>query len=119
MQTSLCAPRVDATIFGTASLLTLALGGVAPEQLAAPVPVAGAEETTLAGLWLSADHTVRLELGTDWSYESRVQGRRRAAKGTYRPAGTGLVLRDSSGLRTPVAVAGDGLEMAGHQLFRV
>jgi hypothetical protein len=119
MQTTLCTPRVDATIFGTASLLTLALGGVAPERLGAPEPVGGEEETAMAGLWLSADHTVRLELGTDWSYESRVQGRRRAAKGTYRPAGPGLVLRDETGLRTPVTVAENGLEMAGHLLSRV
>jgi hypothetical protein len=28
------------------------------------------------------------------------------------------MLRDESGLRTPVAVADDALEMAGHHLFR-
>jgi hypothetical protein len=53
------------------------------------------------------------------SYRGRVEGRRRTAKGTYHPSATGLVLRDESGLRTPVTVvAEDGLEMAGHQLFR-
>jgi hypothetical protein len=111
-------PRVDATIFGATSLLTLALGGVAPERLAAPVPVAGEEARGLAGMWLSADNTVRLQLGADWSYLGRVEGRRRAAKGTYRSEGAGLVLRDETGLRTPVTVAEDVLEMAGHHLFR-
>jgi hypothetical protein len=111
--------RVDMTIFGAADLLTLALGGVAPEQLAVAVPVAADEEPALAGTWLSADSTVWLRLGPDWSYLGCVEGRHRAAKGTYRPDGAGLLLRDETGLRTPVTVAGDGLEMAGHQLFRV
>ncbi|MGW4940623.1 Atu4866 domain-containing protein [Actinoplanes sp. NPDC004185] len=111
-------PRVDTTIFGATSLLTLALGGVAPEQLTAPVPVASGHAEAVAGLWLSADKTVRLRLDADWSYLGRVAGRHRAAKGTYRPEGTGLVLRDDTGLRTPVTVADDVLEMAGHQLFR-
>jgi hypothetical protein len=110
--------RVDATIFGAASLLTLALGGGAAEQLAAPVPVSIDETAALAGIWLNADNTVRLQLGADWSYLGSVEGRHRAATGVYRPAGTGLVLHDDTGLRTPVAVAGYGLEMAGHQLFR-
>jgi len=111
-------PRVDTTIFGTASLLTLALGGVAPEQLSVPVPAAAGDAEVLAGLWLSADKTVRLRLGADWSYLGQVAGRRRPAQGTYRPEGAGLVLRDETGLRTPVTVADDVLEMAGHQLFR-
>lgn len=111
--------RVDATIFGAASLLTLALGGVAAEQLAGPVPVGSGQEAALVGIWLSADNTVRLQLGADWSYRGRVEGRQRAAKGTYRPEGPGLVLRDETGLRTPVTVADDSLEMAGHHLFRV
>ena len=111
-------PRVDATIFGAASLLTLALGGVAAERIAAPLPTGAEDAAVLAGVWLSADHTVRLRLGADWSYLGRVEGRHRVAKGTYRPEGAGLVLRDDTGLRTPVAVAEDVLEMAGHQLFR-
>jgi hypothetical protein len=112
--------RVDTTIFGAAPLLALALGGVAPERLiaAVPAPASSGEAELLAGIWLNADKTVRLELGADWSYLGRVAGRDRAAKGNYRPAGAGLVLRDESGLRTPVTVAGHGLEMAGHQLFR-
>jgi hypothetical protein len=111
--------RVDTTIFGAASLLTLALGGVAPEQLAAPVPAADeTEAAALAGIWLSADEMVRLQLATDWSFQGSVAGRHREAKGTYRPEGAGLVLQDVSGLRTSVTVAEHGLEMAGHQLFR-
>ena len=73
----------------------------------------------LAGIWLSADSTVRLQLGADWSYLGSIEGRHRAAKGTYRPGGPGLVLRDDTGLRTPVTVAEDVLEMAGHQLFKI
>jgi len=111
--------RVDATIFGATPLLTLALGGVAPERITRPGPVAPGEPDPLVGIWLSADHTVRLQLAADRSYRSSVAGRRRAAQGTYRPEGAGLLLRDETGLRTPVAVAEDGLEMAGHQLFRV
>ena len=112
-------PRVDTTIFGATSLLTLALGGVAPEQLAVPVPAADEDEAAaLVGVWLSADQMVRLQLASDWSFLGSVAGRHRTAKGTYRSEGAGLVLRDESGLRTPVAVADDGLEMAGHQLFR-
>ena len=111
-------PQVDTTIFGASALLTLALGGVAPERLAVPAPV-GTDAAALAGIWLSADSTVKLQLGADWSYLGSVEGRRRAARGTYRPDGAGLVLRDDTGLRTSVTVAEDILEMAGHQLFKV
>lgn len=111
--------RVDTTIFGAASLLTLALGGVAPEQLTAPAPVAESDDAAaLVGVWLSADEMVRLQLAADWSFQGSVAGRHREARGTYRPEGGGLVLRDVSGLRTPVTVAEHALEMAGHQLFR-
>jgi hypothetical protein len=111
-------PRVDATIFGTASLLALPLGGAAPERLTARVPVASVDAAALVGSWLSPDRTVRLQLGADGSYRGSVEGRHRPATGTYRPEGAGLVLRDDSGLRTPVTVAGHRLEMAGHQLFK-
>jgi len=111
--------RVDATIFGATPLLALALGGVAPERITAPGPAAPGEPDPLVGIWVSADHTVRLQLAADWSYRGSVAGRRRAARGTYRPEGAGLVLWDETGLPTPVAVAEDALEMAGHQLFRV
>jgi hypothetical protein len=110
--------RVDATIFGTASLLALALGGADDEVRSAPARPAGPPEG-FTGLWLNADGTVRLCLGADWSYEGHVAGRHRSARGTYRPEGAGLLLNDDSGLSTPVLVAGHGrLEMAGHQLFR-
>jgi hypothetical protein len=111
--------RVETTIFGATSLLTLALGGVAPGRLGAPGPVVPGEEAALAGIWLSADRTVRLQLGADWSYRGSVEGRNRIAKGTYLPEGNGLVLCDDTGLRTPVTVAEDCLELAGHRLFRV
>ena len=110
--------RVDMTIFGARSLLTLALGGVAPEQLAVPAGAGTGETPALAGIWLSADSSVRLRLGADWSYLGSIEGRDRAAKGTYHPDGGGLMLRDETGLRTSVTVAGDALEMAGHQLFK-
>jgi hypothetical protein len=115
--------RVETTISGATSLLTRALGGVAAERLGASGPAAAqdaaGDAAALAGIWLSADRTVRLQLGADWSYRGRVEGRRRDAKGTYRPEGSGLVLCDETGLRTPVTVAEDSLELAGHHLFRV
>jgi hypothetical protein len=111
--------RVETTISGATSLLTRALGGVAAERLGASGPAAAEDAAALAGIWLSADRTVRLQLGADWSYRGRVEGRRRDAKGTYRPEGSGLVLCDETGLRTPVTVAEDSLELAGHHLFRV
>ncbi len=110
--------RVDTTIFGATSLLALALGGVAPGRIAGPAAVAIEEPDALVGIWLSADNTVRLQLAVDWSYRGSIAGRQRVARGTYRPEGAGLVLRDETGLRTPVVVAEEGLEMAGHQLFR-
>jgi len=112
-------PRVDTTILDTTLLLTLALGGVAAEQLAASpaVPVTDEEARALVGVWLNADRTVRLHLAEDWSYVGSVAGRHRGAKGIYRPGGAGLLLCDETGLRTPVAVLEHGLEMAGHQLF--
>jgi hypothetical protein len=108
---------LSTTIFGTASLLALALSGTDTLEvtLAHPAtPPAG-----FVGFWQNADGSVRLCLGEDGSYEGRVAGRRRSAKGTYHPSGAGVVLRDESGLRTPVTLATDGLEMAGHQLFKV
>jgi hypothetical protein len=110
--------RGETTIFGASSLLTLALGGVAPDDLAVPVPAGSGDAAQLVGIWLSADSTVKLRLDPDWSYLGSVEGRRRAAKGTYRAEGSGLVLRDDTGLRTSVTVVEDVLEMAGHQLFK-
>ncbi|AGL14067.1 hypothetical protein [Actinoplanes sp. N902-109] len=108
---------IDTTIFGTASLLTLAFGG-APDTVPQPVPRPEGPPDGFVGFWQNTDGSVRLCLAEDWSYEGRVKGRRRAAKGTYHPSADGLVLRDETGLRTPVVVAEHGLEMAGHQLFR-
>jgi len=109
--------RVDATIFGTASLLALALGGADDDVRHAMDRPADPPEG-FSGLWRNTDGTVRLCLGADWSYEGQVEGRHRSARGTYRPAGAGLLLSDESGLSTPVVVAGHGLEMAGHHLFK-
>ena len=109
--------RVDATIFGTASLLALALSGAGDEVRMAPDRPAHPPEG-FTGLWRNADGTVRLCLASDWSYEGRVAGRHRGARGTYRLDGAGLLLIDESGLNTPVVVAEHGLEMAGHQLFK-
>lgn len=75
--------RVDATIFGTASLLALALGGNDEPQPAPGGPANPPEGFT--GLWRNADGTVRLCLAADWSYEGRVAGRRRSAR--HVPAG--------------------------------
>jgi len=116
-------PRVDTTILGAATLLALAMGnGSGPTEFEfAPPPAAAtadADAARYAGVWLSADGTVRLALQTDGTYERSVAGRKRAARGTYRVAGTEVLLRDDNGLRTTAAVSGDALDMAGHQLHR-
>ena len=114
-------PRVDTTILGAASLLALAMGGGAVTEhvkLVRPSAVVneGVVETDLVGVWLSGDSTVRLSLEADGTYESTVEGRKKAAHGTYRVAGGEVHLRDGSGLRTTVTRFGGTLEMAGHQL---
>ena len=110
-------PRVDTTIFGTSALLTLAFGGSAtPVQITMPRPEGPPDGHV--GFWRNEDGSVRLCLAEDWSFEGHIEGRRRPAKGTYHPYGEGLVLRDESGLRTPITVADDALEMAGHRLVR-
>ncbi|WP_306206691.1 hypothetical protein [Actinoplanes sp. RD1] len=105
------------TIFGTASLLTLALSGTDTLEVTLNHPAT--PPAGFVGFWQNANGSVRLCLAGDGSYEGRIAGRRRTARGTYHPADGGLVLRDETGLRTPVTRAADGLEMAGHQLFRV
>ncbi len=107
-------PRVDTTILDAAALLALALCGAALEARSQP----GAPDPALAGLWRSADGTVRLRLERDGTYEGSVAGRSRAARGTYRVDGTSVLLRDDSGLRTAVDRRGDTLEMAGYDLRR-
>jgi hypothetical protein len=109
-----CPPGVDTTILDAASLLALALGGAALD--AGPPPVAA--DPAVTGEWLSADGTVRLRLESDGRYESRVAGRDRAARGTYRVDGTAVLLHDDSGLRITVTRLGDALEMAGYDLRR-
>ncbi|OJF12570.1 hypothetical protein [Couchioplanes caeruleus] len=110
---------LDATIFTSASLLALAFGGKSDDAVRLSQPRPDGRPDDYAGYWRNADDTVRLVLGEDWSYEGKVAGRRRNAKGTYRPDGAGLLLSDESGLRTRVEPAEYGLEMAGHQLFKV
>ncbi|WP_305787626.1 hypothetical protein [Symbioplanes lichenis] len=105
------------TIFGSASLLTLALSGTDTLEVTLTHPAT--PPAGFVGFWQNADGSVRLCLAEDGSFEGRVAGRRRAARGTYHPEGAGVLLRDESGLRTPVNRAADGLEMAGHQLFKV
>ncbi|MEV4637796.1 hypothetical protein AB0J80_10620 [Actinoplanes sp. NPDC049548] len=109
--------HVDATIFPTAALLALAFGGT--EKIhGGPLPLPAEPAEDFAGLWRTADGTVRLSLSEDWSYEGSIAGRRRSARGTYRRDSGGLVLNDESGLRTRVVLAEDALEMAGHQLYK-
>jgi len=109
-----CPPRVDTTVLDAAALLAIALGGAALEVPPQPPTT----DPALAGVWRSADGTVRLRLEPDGTYEGSVAGRSRAARGTYRVDGASLLLRDDSGLRTPVNRLGDTLEMAGYDLHR-
>ena len=114
-------PRIDTTILGAATLLALAMGnGSGPTEFEfAPPPAAvTADAARYAGVWLSADGTVRLVLAPDGTYERSVAGRKRAARGTYRVTGAEVLLRDDNGLRTTAALSGDTLDMAGHQLHR-
>lgn len=115
-------PRIDTTILGAATLLALAMGtGSGPTEFElAPPAAATADADTAhhAGVWLSADGTVRLALAPDGTYERSVAGRKRAARGTYRVADRSVLLRDDNGLRTSATFADDALEMAGHLLYR-
>jgi hypothetical protein len=115
-------PRVDTTILGAASLLALAMGsdaGTEHLELVPPSAVVsdGVVETGLVEVWLNGDSTVRLSLEADGTYESTVEGRRKAAHGTYRVAGGEVQLRDESGLRTTATRVDGVLETAGYQLF--
>jgi len=110
---------VDTTVLGTSSLLALvrsadASGATAP---AGHQPALLASQA-LVGRWRSADGAVRLTIKTDGTYAGAVAGRKRGARGTYRVDGTTMTLRDDSGLRTPVTLYDDELEMAGHRLGR-
>jgi hypothetical protein len=116
-------PRIDATILGAASLLALAMGPGMPDTgTSAPgtqsVVGTGTAAADLVGEWVSPDGTVRLNLGADGRYDRSLAGRARPAHGTYRLDGSGLLLRDDSGLRTDVTVQTDALELAGHRLLR-
>ncbi|HEU4347402.1 MAG TPA: Atu4866 domain-containing protein [Actinoplanes sp.] len=118
-----CGPGVDTTILGAATLLALAMGnGSAPSEFELVHPpavvAADADAAGYLGLWLSPDRTVRLALEPDGRYERSVAGRKKVAHGTYRVAGTTVLLRDDSGLRTTVIFFDGALEMAGHRLFR-
>jgi hypothetical protein len=110
---------VDTTVLGTSSLLALAMGRAGSGVTAPP----GHQPATLAseavvGRWRSADGVVRLEIKTDGTYAGAVAGRKRSPHGTYRVDGTTLTLRDDTGLRTPVTLYDDELEMAGRRLGR-
>jgi hypothetical protein len=115
---SVRATRFDTTVLGAASLLALAVSGRESPPMPAPTP-AKTEGMDLAGVWLSADGTVRLDLRPDGTYGSSLAGRRRSARGSYLADGMGVLLCDDNGLRTAVTAGDDGLEMAGHRLYKV
>jgi hypothetical protein len=110
---------VDTTVLGTSSLLALAMGRHPSGETAPPghrpATITG---PALVGRWKTADGAVRLEIKTDGTYAGAIAGRKRAAHGTYRVDGTTMTLRDDTGLRTPVTLYADELEMAGHRLNR-
>jgi hypothetical protein len=119
-------PRIDTTILGAASLLALAMAGVGatPTQhiRTAPAPASVAEDgaAAYAGVWMSADDAVRLDLSIDLTYARSIVGRKATAVGTYTVDGDTLRLRDSSsGLRTTVTSVGGQLDMAGYRLSRI
>jgi putative ligand-binding protein with streptavidin-like fold len=119
-----CGPRVDATIFGMATLLALALGGRddSPETTerfqTEPAPAVAVTNgaTAYVGVWLTVDDQVRLDVSADGTYERSIVGRKQSARGLYRVAGSSLLLVDESGIRTTVTSVNGGLEMAGYHL---
>jgi hypothetical protein len=116
MSTS-CEHHVDLTVLDAASMLAIAMGGAGDAgtgaSIARPRTAAGA---AVVGAWRSPDGAVKLQLRGDGTYAGEVAGRRRPARGTYRVEGESVVLRDDSGLHTPVQVHDGELEMAGHRL---
>jgi Agrobacterium tumefaciens protein Atu4866 len=117
--------RIDTIVLGAATLLALIMGssGTTPTRqlqfAPAPVAVAKTGAAAYAGIWLSADDTVRLDLSADLTYERSIVGRRATAIGTYAISGDTLELHDSSGLRTTATSIGGRLEMAGYRLSRI
>jgi hypothetical protein len=120
-----CGPRIDATILGAAALLALAMGsaGSTPTRhiRTAPAVAAVAEDgaAAYAGVWMSADDAVRLDLSADLTYARSVVGRTATAIGRYTVDGATLRLRDSSGPVTTVTSVSGDLVMAGYRLSRV
>lgn len=108
----------DTTVLDAAALLAIAMGGAA-DVVTCPVtgrPATVTDEAVIGG-WRSADGMVRLQLRTDGTYAGAVAGRRRQARGTYQIDGVSVLLRDDSGLNTPITVHDGELEMAGHRLL--
>jgi hypothetical protein len=112
-----CEQHVDFTVLDAASLLAIAMGGVtgasAGPEASRPRVITGA---AVVGAWRSQDGAVKLQLRRDGTYAGEVAGRRKPARGTYQIEGAAVVLRDDSGLQTPVHVRDGELEMAGHRL---
>jgi hypothetical protein len=123
---SQCVPRAglpvaDTTIFGTASLLALAmnLGDAvgATRAVAVDARPSGGGVAPL-GRWASDDGGVRLEIRPDGRYTLDIAGRRRRSHGTYRAERLTVLLETDGGLRTTAQLDGDTLELAGHRLHR-
>ncbi|GAA0523721.1 hypothetical protein GCM10010172_00100 [Paractinoplanes ferrugineus] len=104
-------PRID---LDAAALLTLMMGG----QPAVRGPKSALVRTSApVGFWLSQDGTVQLEIKTDGTYDGKVAGRKRRARGTYHIDGALMTLSDQdSGMHTSVTLYDGELEMAGHRL---
>lgn len=105
----------DTTVLDTAALLAVAMGR-GPAVPPPPVRI-NPSIPALAGVWRSADGTVRLTLKSDFSYALSVAGRSRKAQGFYRLNGADLRLRDDSGLRTAARLSDGAIELAGHELL--
>jgi hypothetical protein len=112
-----CEHRVDFTVLDAASILAIAMGGVAsPHSGSGTLRARVVTDAAVIGAWRSPDGAVKLQLRRDGTYAGEVAGRRRAARGTYLVEGESVVLRDDSGLQTAVHVHDGELEMAGHRL---
>jgi hypothetical protein len=111
--------HVDTTVLDAAALFALVVGrGSARRAGSGAGKPPGIAVSAPIGAWHSADGTVRLDIRTDGTYAGEVAGRKRQARGTYSVRDGVLDLQDESGLRTPVAVGDEVLEMAGFVLGR-
>lgn len=110
---------VNATILDVAAMLALAM---ADERAASDGAVASGRQPAdeagalHAGVWISTDGAVRLDLHPNGRYALRIAGRHRRTEGTYRADRLTVLLESDGGLRTTAQLTDDTLHLAGNPL---